>query len=267
MYIGIFSILILLVLIPIGTVFANESLISVNTDQDDYEEDDIILVSGNISTIIGNTQVTLQLFSDATLVDIDQIEVGEDGNYFTRIKATGPLWQNSGEYTIKVVYGEANVAEKSFNYFTKSEIVETTNIFEVDAGDSGTFDIKYKIRGGIVETIKIEPEIFGLILKLDSSEKGTIVLDLPRQFIDAEKQNGKDVEFIIIIDNIQVSHTESKIFSDMRTITIDFEKGDSEIQIIGTYVIPEFGTIVMIILTVGIMSSVLLTRNRFQIKI
>ena len=104
MHIGIFSILILLVLIPIGTVFANESLISVNTDQDDYEEDDIILVSGNISTIIGNTQVTLQLFSDATLVDIDQIEVGEDGNYFTRIKATGPLWQNSGEYTIKVVY-------------------------------------------------------------------------------------------------------------------------------------------------------------------
>ena len=53
----------------------------------------------------------------------------------------------------------------------------------------------------------------------------------------------------------------------MRTITIDFEKGDSEIQIIGTYVIPEFGTIVMIILTVGIMSSVLLTRNRFQVKI
>ena len=53
----------------------------------------------------------------------------------------------------------------------------------------------------------------------------------------------------------------------MRTITINFEKGDSEIQIIGTHVIPEFGTIVMIILTVGIMTSIILTRNKFQIKI
>ena len=27
-----------------------------------------------------------------------------------------------------------------------------------------------------------------------------LVLDLPRKFIDAEKQNGKDEEFIILID-------------------------------------------------------------------
>jgi predicted secreted protein with PEFG-CTERM motif len=267
MHFGIFSILILIVLIPIGTVFADGSLISVNIDNENYQEGDIILVSGNVSTIIGNTQVTLQLFSEGNLVDVDQIEVGQDGNYYSRIKATGPLWQNSGEYTIKVVYGEANIAEKSFNYLSNSETVETSNIFEVDAGSSGTFDIRYTIRGGIIETIKIQPEIFGLILKIDSSDNGFLVLDLPRQFIDAEKQNGKDEEFIIIIDNVQVSHTESKIFSDMRTITIDFEKGDSEIQIIGTHVIPEFGTIVMIILTVGIMTSIILTRNRFQIKI
>ena len=52
-----------------------------------------------------------------------------------------------------------------------------------------------------------------------------------------------------------------------RIIGINFEKGDSEIQIIGTYVIPEFGTIVMIILTIGILASILLTKNKFQIKI
>ena len=55
--------------------------------------------------------------------------------------------------------------------------------------------------------------------------------------------------------------------STVRTVGINFEKGDSEIQIIGTYVIPEFGTIVMIILTIGILASILLTKNKFQIKI
>ena len=54
-------------------------------------------------------------------------------------------------------------------------------------------------------------------------------------------------------------HTKKKHLSQIiRTISIDFEEGDS-IKVIGTYVIPEFGTIVMIILTVGIMASVLLT--------
>jgi len=267
MAIGIFFTLMILFMTSMGMVFASDSLISVTTDKENYDEGDIILISGNISIIIGQTQVTLQLFNEGTLVDVDQIEVGQDGNYFSRIKAEGPLWQNAGEYTIKVVYGEANIAEKSFNYLPKSDLIETTDIFEVDAGDSGTFDVKYSIRGGILETIKIEPEIFGLILKIDSSDKGTLILDLPRQFIDAEKQNGKDEEFIIIIDNVQVPYNESKIFSDVRTIIINFEKGDSEIQIIGTTVIPEFGTIVMIILTIGIMASILLTRNRFQIKI
>ena len=57
MHIGIFSVLIILVLIPIGTVFASESLISVQTDDNNYDEEDTILVSGNISTIIGETDV------------------------------------------------------------------------------------------------------------------------------------------------------------------------------------------------------------------
>ena len=267
MMLGIFFSLSVLLLISMGVVFAEEPLLSVNLDSENYSEGDIILVSGNVLTIIGNTQVSLQLFSQGNLVDVDQIEVGQDGNYFSRIKAEGPLWQNPGEYTIKVVYGEANIAETSFNYLPKSDVMETTDMFEVDVGDSGTFDINYSITGGTLEAIEIQPTILGLTLTIDSPDQGFIVLDLPRQFIDAEKQNGKDEQFIILIDNIQTPYIESQIFSDVRTITINFEEGDSEIQIIGTFVVPEFGTIVMIILTVGIMASVLLTKNRFQIKI
>jgi len=110
------------------------------------------------------------------------------------------------------------------------------------------------------------------VIKIDASDEGKLVLDLPRKYIDAEKQNGKDEVFIILVEKqneeiIETTYQESISNSDVRTITINFEEGDSQIQIIGTYVIPEFGAIVMIILMVGIFSSILLTKNRFQIKI
>ena len=97
----------------------------------------------------------------------------------------------NGDYIVKTSYGEANMAEILFTYNTKAEIIETIDNLVVNAGDSGTFDIRYTIVGGIVESTVIDPNIFGIILKIDSLDEGKIILDLPREFIDAEKQNGK----------------------------------------------------------------------------
>ena len=267
MDIRIFYSLIIVAIIFTGNAYGEDSLISVQTDDSNYDAGDTILISGNISTIIGNTQVTLQLFKDGNLIDIAQIEVARDGNYSHRIIADGPQWKFAGDYIVRVVYGEGNVAEIPFNFTPSSEIIETTNNFEVSAGSSGTFDVMYSIRGGILEDIIIEPKILGLVIDINAIDDGKLVLDLPREYIDAEKQNGKDDVFIILIDNVQTTYEEPLLYSEVRTITINFEKGDSEIQIIGTHVIPEFGTIVMIILTIGIMASILLTKNKFQFKI
>ena len=272
MYLKLFSVLIILVLVPMGTVFGNGALIAVETDNPTYDEGDSIIISGNIDTIIGDTPVTLQLFKDGNMIEIAQIIVSKDGNYSYSVIAEGSLWQNSGEYVVKVTYGEGNIAETIFSYTPTSEILTTSDIFEVDAGSSGTFDLPYTIKGGTLSEILIDENIFGLIIDIETSDSGKIVLDLPRKYIDAEKQNGKDDVFIILIEKqngeiIETSYKEETSYSEIRTISIDFEETDSKIQIIGTYVIPEFGTIVMIILTVGIMVSILLTRNRFQIKI
>jgi len=264
----IFYSLIILAVISTGTAFAQGSLISVQTDDKNYDEGDSIVISGKISTIIGDTQVTMQLFKGGgNLIEIAQIKISQDGNYSHTVIAEGPLWKNQGEYIVKVVYGEANIAEAIFNYTPESEADGVIENFEVEAVDGGTFDIGYTIRGGTVENISVEPENFGLLVKINSLDDGKIILELPRKVIDAEKQNGDNIEFIILIDNIQTTYVESTTNSEVREIIINFEEGDSEIQIIGTYVIPEFGTIVMIILTIGIMSSILLTKNRFQIKI
>jgi len=102
---------------------------------------------------------------------------------------------------------------------------------------------------------------------IETTDEGTISLDLPRELIEAETQDGKDDTFIILIDGIEVAYQESVVHSDSRVITINFEELDSDIEIIGTYVIPEFGTIAMMILIIGIMTIILVSRNKFQIKI
>jgi len=267
MDIRIFYVLVFVTMISTGTVYAQTSLISVQTDDSSYDEGDTILISGNIITLIGDTQVTIQLFKDGNLIDIAQIQVAQDGNYSHTLIAQGPQWKNPGMYIVKVVYGEGNAAESSFTFVPLSETIVTNSNFEVNAGSSGTFDIKYIIRGGIIEDIVIEPKIFGLIINIEAVDEGTLVLDLPREYIDAEKQDGKDDVFIILIDDVQTTYDEPALYSEFRTLTIDFEKGDAQIQIIGTHVIPEFANIVIVILTIGIMASILLTKNRFQFKI
>jgi predicted secreted protein with PEFG-CTERM motif len=273
MNVKIFYSLIFLIVVSTGTAFAEtNSLISVNTDDDNYDEGDTIVISGQVHTIIGNTQVTLQLFREGNMIEIAQIQVSKDGNFSHTIIAEGQLWKNQGEHIVKVTYGEGNIAESTFTFTPKSAIIDTTDIFEVSTENSGTFDIQYTIRGGTLLDILIDKNIFGLIIKIDAPDEGKIVLDLPRKFIDAEKQNGKDEVFIILIEKenkgiVETTYEETKSYSEIRTITINFEEGDSEIQVIGTYVIPEFGTMVMIILTIGIIASILLTKNRFQIKI
>ena len=257
----------ILLIISTGTVFAQESLISVQTDDNIYDEGDTIVISGTVTTIIGSTPATLQLFSEGNLVDIAQIEIAQDGSYSHTIIAEGPLWKKQGDYTVKVSYGEGNTAESEFNYSPKSAINETTTNFEVDAGSHGTFDVEYTVKGASIKDIVVDSNNFALIVEIESADEGIITLNLPREFIGAEKQDGKDETFIILIDGVEVGYQEAVVYSESRIITINFEQGDSRIEIIGTYVIPEFGTITMMILIVGIMITILATKNKFQINI
>ena len=165
MKIVIFYTLMVLGVISIGTTFADGSLISVETNDSNYSEGDTIIISGEILTIIGDTQITMQLFQAANLIEIAQLKVSQDGNYSHRIIAEGPIWKNQGTYMVKVTYGESNVAESLFEYTPKSKVIEITKEFEVNAGNTGTFDIKYTITGGTVENIEVESENLGIISK------------------------------------------------------------------------------------------------------
>ena len=268
MFYGVMFYGVMFLAISTETVFAQEntSVILLQTNEKNYDEGDKIIISGKITTIIGQTPVTLQIFTEGNLVEIAQIEVAQDGTFSHSVMAEGIQWKKQGEYIVKALYGERNISEVVMSFTPKSKIIETTNNFEVEVENHGTYDVKYKIKGGTVENITIDSNIFGLEVEINAEDDGTITLDLPRDFIGAEKQNGKDEVFIILIDGTEVPYQESALFSESRIVTIEFKSGDSKIEIIGTYVVPEFGTITMIILMVGILSTVLINKNKFQLR-
>ncbi len=255
-------------LISFNPIFAqSEAILSVATSENTYDEGDTVVISGQVTTVILDTPITIQIFRGTTLVEIAQLQVGQDGSFTHTILAEGPLWSNDGEYIVRASYNQGNVAEVSFDFITEQAIPETTNIFEVDAGSSGTFDVEYTIRGGIVVNMLVDSDIFALIVIIQSDDDGVLTVGLPRNSIDATKSDGSDDTFIILIDGIEVPYQEVSTKSSSRTIAIEFEGGDSDIEIIGTFVIPEFGTISFMILAVAIISTIIVTKKNQLIRI
>jgi len=232
------SILVIFVL-AFGLVpsFSQEAILSVNVSNNSYEEGETIVISGKVSTVILETPVTIQIFNEGNLIEISHLPVAQYGSFTHTILAQGPQWQNEGDYTVRASYGEGNIAEANFKFFKKTVSVDTSDFFEVNAGSSGTFDVEYTIRGGTVKDMIIDLHDFALIVIIDSAADGIITLDLPRESMDAKKSDDSDDLFIILIDGIEVIYDESITNEKTRTITIQFEEGDSDIEVIGTQIL------------------------------
>ena len=95
-----------------------------------------------------------------------------------------------------------------------------------------------------------------------SSGDGSITLEIPRNVLDTDST--RDPLFVLV-DGEEVD-AEEVATGTSRTVTIEFLDGTEEIEIIGTFAIPEFGTIAALILAVAIVSIIAVTaRSRLSV--
>ena len=267
--------LILISSMSVNSVFAQEisgQKITIAADNTVYEEGDIITVSGSIEKIIPGTPIILQIFIERTQVDIAQIDVSSQGDFSTTFVASGPLWSNDGDVSIRASYGTM-YTETNFTFF--SQVAEDTFLLnqEVEIPNEGTFDIPYTMKGGTVQTILLNQENLGLDININTTSDGSITLELARNYIDSTKPDGSNEDFIIIIYNSQVDEPVQTEFLELestdesRVIQIPIKSGDNLIQIIGTFVIPEFGTITQFVLIIAIFSIIAITaKTKFRLN-
>ena len=230
--------------------------IVITTDKESYNDGDTVMISGQVRDLLSGTPVSLQVFAaNGNLVTIEQIDISPDKTFSTEIFAGGGLWKSKGTYTIKVLYGtQSRTAETTFEFGGSDGTTKPTGTIKVDRTN---FVLSYKITGGSVLSVTPDDEANSLVVVIKTTSDGVLTITLPRALIDA-KINGQDDNFFVLIDGEEVEFEETTTDTD-RTLTIAFPDGAEEIEIIGTFVVPEFGTIAALILAIAIISIIVVS--------
>jgi len=271
---------IIFIIIAVGITFgltlpiaAAEDPISVSTSKEIYYEGDLIVVSGKVASMLSELPVTIQLYHQDSLIAVDQVKIALDGTFATDFRAKGHFWKEDGTYIVRAFYTPEKITEKTFQFFKKPS-GGTSSFFPVDIPNSGSFDLGYSIIGGEARDITLNQDHYSLLIELNAESNGSIVLKLPRENIESKTGDGTDEIFIVLIsktginsgDFTEVQFEEIETGADFRTLRIQFEEDDRWVEVIGTFVIPEFGTIVTMILLIAVTTTIIISKSKFSIK-
>ncbi|MGI0047164.1 MAG: PEFG-CTERM sorting domain-containing protein [Nitrosotalea sp.] len=140
---------------------------------------------------------------------------------------------------------------------------QSTNSYTIKSPQGGQpYTVNYTITGAAINSMLINTHETSLVISLNSTSDGNLVIDLPRTLIDA-KDGASDDQFIVLVDDTYTTFHESKTSTD-RTLSIAFTSGTERIEIIGTQALPEFGSLSLAILAISILSIIVIsTRTRF----
>ena len=244
---------------------ASDLPLTVEADQAVYDHDTKITVTGHVANVIpGDVPITLTVINPLnSLVTIDQINVSNDGSYTTSVSTAGNLWKYDGTYTITVNYGSLDNKVKveltggvaqghtghSDDEMHHSDVECGSN--EVAIHDACT---SYDISGGHVISATINTNDNSVIINIDADDDGTLTI--------SPSTSTQEGIFMVLVDGEESDDAEI----DGNTVTVPFLAGAEQIEIIGTFVIPEFGTIAAMILAVAIISIIAISaKSRLSI--
>jgi len=108
----------------------------------------------------------------------------------------------------------------------------------------------YNISGGSVSSIITNSDDATLVVAVDASDDGELSITMDSNYITAFD----DDSYFVLVNNEEVWFSQ-----DGSTLTIPFEAGTEKIEIVGSAVVPEFGTIAMVVLAVAIISIIVIT--------
>ena len=267
------------------TVFGENESVIVSTDKSSYSANDVILISGEIKYIALGNQLSLIIQSpNGNIAYIGQMTVNSDNQFSTEINPGGSYWKIPGTYTIQITQNENNQVKTSFEFKGIINVPENEleqNIVEDIVTDDpviidsivtattltiqeSTDLISYEITNGKITNVIPDLDAVSLLIDIEAINDGSITLTIPRSVLDATI-NDKDDEFFVLVDGEEVDFEEISTLTD-RTLTIEFLAGSEQIEIIGTFVIPEFGTIAAMILAVAIISIIAISaKSRLSI--
>ena len=116
-------------------------------------------------------------------------------------------------------------------------------------------ELVHQISGAKVTSMTADGNTNSLIIELDSTNNGQITVTLPRDVVDAT-MGQEDDKFFVLVDNEESIFEETQTSSTDRTLSVEFPAGTEKIEIVGTFAIPEFGSVAAIVLGIAVFSII-----------
>lgn len=232
--------------------------ITISTDKDAYSAGETVIVTGQVRQSLQGAVGMVVNAPNGNRVTVDQLALESDGSFTTTFVAGGPQWQSSGTYEILVTYGvtQSNkVTNTAAIEFTGGSMAPTPDPTPVEPDPLA--GITSSIIGGSITSISPGSDGISIIIIIDATDDGELTLTIPRDIFEAKEdgQSGEDIPFNILIDGGLADATET-IMADSRTLVIPFTAGTEAIEVVGSWVIPEFGVIAIAILAVAIVAII-----------
>ena len=262
-----------LILLPFfaGEAFAQENQsLTITTEKESYSAGEPIQIVGLVESKVNDFKVTLRIFNPMNnLITIDELDVNDDGTFHGEISTSiGGLWEKDGTYTIIANYYASEVSTTQFEYGVMisagvQDVVPEFSVTEDEDYLQSTmledYELGYELTGAKIIRITPDTEMKSLIFEIETYSDGELRITLPKDVIDTDEEG-----FFILVDGIETNH-EAVSNLENWSFVIPFSYGSEEIEIIGTFVIPEFGTIAALVLVTSIAVIVMISAKNKQI--
>ena len=249
------SIVLLMAVMAVGSMGAASQAfatgpLDIEANGDTFDHDSTIIVDGQVGDMRVGASVTLIVSGQTGVVTIEQTTPSSDGSFSFTINTASPLMKYDGEYKIKATYGDAGINDVVFVTLEGGLVRGTSTAHEEHHSEAAdlTDSLNYNISGGMVESITSTNDDSLLITIHDAEDGSELTITLPDDIITPFN----DGSFFVLVNGEESDDAEQ----NGNRITIPFDADTTEIEIVGTQVVPEFGTIAMIVLAVAIVSII-----------
>ena len=260
-----YVLLVIFVAAGTGITSAFAAQISIETDSNVYDHSSIITVTGQIANVDPNyLQAVIQVFApNGNIADIAQPNVDNDGSFVGTFNTSGYGWKNNGAYEITATYlgiattisieikdtvesATVTAPTAAGTAVAETAVAETASLYEFPEGQ-----IAYTITGGIITSIYANADDNSILIEIDTTDDGVLTIALDEGII----KPFDDGTFFVLVNNEEVQD----FVQEGNKLTIPCNVGDEKISIVGSWAIPEFGTIAVMILVVAIVSIIIVS--------
>jgi len=215
-----------------------------------YDHKSLITINGHSRLNNPETPIVIEVTDPiGNLVTVQQIMVTPNSDFSVKFNPAGPLWKKDGMYIIKAQGGPQSTVFK-----TKIELtggISSVKCTESELSAQG-YCIPYSITGASVSSSSLNPKGKSIVIMLSNSDEGTLHITPSPDII-------KGISMVLVDGqewtNVSITGND---------VTVLFPAGTEKIEVIGTFVIPEFGSIAVLILIAAIISGIVFSRKRLM---